>query len=161
MFGDEGSGYSIALSGLRAAAKAFDGRGEKTQLCDRFLQRLQLQKPDELIETIYSRSNDRSWLASLAETVCIAAEDNDSVASEIIQNEVSELAQMTLAVARRLQFDDDRFALALGGGVFRHSASLKAQFLNRLLCNSLHPEPVAEVSEPVTGAVILAREILD
>lgn len=160
LFGDEGSGYSIALSGLRAAAKAFDGRGEETQLCDRFLRQLQLQKPDELIEKIYSRSNERPWLASLAETVCIAADDNDSVAFRIIQNEVRELVQMTSAVARSLQFDDDRFPLALGGGVLIHSTFLRDLFILRLLDRDLHPEPVAEVTDPVSGALMLAREIL-
>jgi N-acetylmuramic acid 6-phosphate etherase len=160
LFGDEGSGYSIALAGLRAAAKAFDGRGDATQLCDRFLQQLGLQKPDELINSIYSRSNDRRRLASLAETVCIAADDNDSVASEIIQNEVKELVQMTSAVARNLQFDDDRFPLALGGGVLIHSTSLRELFLDRLVDSGLHPEPAAVVTEPIAGAVILARSFL-
>ncbi len=37
LLGDEGSGYAIALAGLRAAARAADGRAPATPLTDRLL----------------------------------------------------------------------------------------------------------------------------
>ena len=41
LFGDEGSGYAIALAGLRAAAQAADGRAPATRLLEGFLERFQ------------------------------------------------------------------------------------------------------------------------
>ena len=37
LLGDEGSGYDIAIKGLRAVARAADGRGRPTELTHRIL----------------------------------------------------------------------------------------------------------------------------
>src|SRR5207302_776208 len=53
LLGDEGSGYAIALAGLRAAARSADGRAQVTPLTDRLLAAYGLTRPQELIGAVY------------------------------------------------------------------------------------------------------------
>ena len=82
LLGDEGSGYAIALAGLRAAARAADGRAAATPLTDRLLAAFGLTRPEELIGVVY-RGGDRAALAALAPVVLEAADAGDAVAAEI------------------------------------------------------------------------------
>ena len=61
LLGDEGSGYWLALEGLRAACRAADGSASRTALLPAFLEKLQLGQPSDLIGMIYdlSRSEER------------------------------------------------------------------------------------------------------
>ncbi|HUR54577.1 MAG TPA: N-acetylmuramic acid 6-phosphate etherase, partial [Gemmataceae bacterium] len=72
LLGDEGSGYAIAIAGLRAAARSADGRAPATPLTDRLLAALGLTRPEELVAAVY-RGGDRAGLAALAPVVLEAA----------------------------------------------------------------------------------------
>jgi N-acetylglucosamine kinase-like BadF-type ATPase len=63
LLGDEGSGYAIALAGLRAAALAVDRRGRRTALVEGFMARLGVPKPVDLIPAVYRIANDRKAIA--------------------------------------------------------------------------------------------------
>ncbi|MBN1589615.1 MAG: N-acetylglucosamine kinase, partial [Pirellulales bacterium] len=80
LFGDEGSGYAVALAGLRAVAQAADGRGTDTKLVRAFLKRLNIDTPEGLILSVYPMAADRATIASLADVVTRAAADHDEVA---------------------------------------------------------------------------------
>ena len=59
LLGDEGSGYALALSGLRAAARAADGRAQATLLTDRLLAACGLSRPEDLVGIVY-QGGDRA-----------------------------------------------------------------------------------------------------
>ena len=63
LFGDEGSGYHIALACLRAASRAADGRGPQTILLPRTLEHFGITEPSELIPIVYSAKIDRPTIA--------------------------------------------------------------------------------------------------
>src|SRR5689334_17310708 len=52
LLGDEGSGYAIGLAGLRAVARAADGRGPATVLTDTLLGHWSLAAPQSLIQYV-------------------------------------------------------------------------------------------------------------
>ncbi|NUQ66541.1 MAG: N-acetylglucosamine kinase [Pirellulales bacterium] len=159
LFGDEGSGYWIALAALRAVAQAADGRGPQTRLVETVLERLGIRTPQELVSAVYPNAADRAWIASMAELVVEADREQDEIARTILDDAASQLAAMVAAVAYRLDFADRAFPLGLAGGVILRGGMtdrLKAQLRRRDLCPSaLHPVP-----EPVTGAVKLAYDLV-
>jgi N-acetylmuramic acid 6-phosphate etherase len=154
LLGDEGSGYAMALAGLRAAARAADGRGEATLLTERLLAAHGLTKPEQLIGVVY-RGGDRAALAALAPVVLDAAEDNDPVAKHIVRDAASELASATAAAARQLGFGMT-FPVAVAGGLFTASPRYLQRFLTALAARGFDADPVSLVTEPAEGAVKLA-----
>ena len=157
LFGDEGSGYAIALAGLRAAAKSADGRAPATQLVDALLRRLDLREPPELIPTVYRFADDRARIASLADVVTQAADEGDAQAQGLLDEAAGELAAMVAAVAQHLGFSHGAFPLALTGGVLLGSERLRRALEARLGSLGCGPASVACVREPVAGAVRLAQ----
>ena len=73
LFGDEGSGYAIGISALRAVMQAYDGRGPKTLLSELVLERFALHTPTELVRTLYGEQSPRLTVASLTDLVEQAA----------------------------------------------------------------------------------------
>ena len=161
LFGDEGSGYAIAVAGLRAAAQAADGRAPATRLLTAFLEHLQLPSPEMLIPIVYRIAGDRAAVAALADVVLKTAGQNDATAREILDQAARDLAQLVAAVARRLGLAGAAFPLAFSGGVLVGSTRLQICLASYLAELGLRPDPVVHVAAPVAGAVKLAFESLE
>lgn len=158
LFGDEGSGYWIAMSALRAVAASVDGRGRATLLVDRLLGALQLDEPSQLVSAVYGSTLDRAALAALAPIVLDLAMEQDDAAKVIALAAVLELAAMVAAVSRQLDLVE--FPLALAGGVLSGSPFIRFSLEQHLLEEGLVPKTVNTVPEPAVGAVRLAAESL-
>ncbi len=154
LLGDEGSAYSIAVKGLRIAAKSSDGRSKPTSMLDLFLGALGGKGPRDLISL--TRNLDRPGIAGLARAVFDAASAGDEAALGILDEEAAELALMVLAVSARLGLDEVR--LGLVGGCFKSAAYVRS--LRRAL-SARTAGPAVEIVEgvrpPGEGAAILAR----
>ncbi len=159
LFGDEGSGYAIALSGLRCAGQMADGRRPRSRLLGLFLERLSLRHPSELISTIYSDSTNRATIAGYAQVVFQAADAGDDVAEAIELQASVDLSELVIAIADGLGFRDS-FALGLTGGVLVRRDAVRANLLDQLARKGLTPKPTL-VADPVLGAVRIARQALD
>ena len=159
LFGDEGSGYALAVAGLRAAAQAADGRGPPTRLLDAILDHFHLDAPEELVPAVYPLANNRPRIAELAETVLAVADAGDATASGIVDEATGQLACMIAAVAARLDLLRETIPLALAGGVLVGSRLLRARLQDKLRALGLQAGPVAVVHEPVLGALKLASEV--
>ncbi len=151
VFGDEGSGYQIALAGLQAAAKAADGRGPQTELLTAFLNHFQISEPSRLIAKIYGDKLKREEIARLASVVFSCM--NDHCANNILEESASELAKIVETLAAILDLNMNDSPLALAGGVFVHQPVFVERLLKRLALTS---ENVTLVNEPVAGAVVIA-----
>jgi len=157
LFGDEGSGYSLTVAGLRAAAQAADGRGPQTQILDRFLPALEIETPAEMVKAVYAFADDRGRVASLSKVVTEAAAAGDEVANRIVDNAAEQLALMVQAVARTVDLSAAMFPLALTGGVFCATPTLRSDLAKHLLQLGLAANPITIVEQPVSGAVKLAQ----
>jgi N-acetylglucosamine kinase-like BadF-type ATPase len=160
LLGDEGSGYAVALAGLRAAARAADGRGPETALLAALLDRLAADEPARLIERVYEPSMTRARIAGLAAAVFELA-GTDPVATEIVRTAASDLAELVVTLAARLQLPAGAYDLILAGGILVHHPSLRDTLLERLHSAGWPPGRQCLVTEPVRGAVALARMAAD
>jgi N-acetylmuramic acid 6-phosphate etherase len=124
LVGDEGSAYWIGVEGLRAAARAHDGRGPATALEDLLVSHLGLSDADALVTLIYADASGSKGqvvprLANLAPLVSHAARGGDTVAQAILQEAGRRLSNTLNAVVRGLNMTNEAFEAVLMGGVLR------------------------------------------
>lgn len=100
-FGDEGSGAWLGLAGLRAAARAHDGRGPATRLCEAAWQ--QFGSPEALALKLSMNDNPARVAAAFVPAVARAGECADPVAVGLIHAAATALAQSALAGAAALK----------------------------------------------------------
>ncbi|HLJ94296.1 MAG TPA: BadF/BadG/BcrA/BcrD ATPase family protein, partial [Gemmataceae bacterium] len=156
LIGDEGSAYALVQAGLRAIARAADGRDAATDLTQRFLTQIGLERPEELVRVIYRGNPDRTVFASWAPLILDAAEAGDAVALGIMEAAGRQLAHTVAAVARALGLNRHAVPLALSGGVLLASSSYRCRVLTALESLGIQPNPVTVVHEPAEGALRLA-----
>ena len=157
LLGDEGSGYAIAVAGLRAAARAADGRAEPTQLVSRLQERLQVSNPQGFIEAIYRSDIHRRQIADLADVVFSAAQASDRAAQQIIALAATELADLVRTLVEKLKLPTGQYPLAMAGGILLNFPELRAMLEYHLANTPAAPGPVSLEPEPVRGAVAIAR----
>ncbi len=154
LLGDEGSGYDIAIKGLRAVVRAADGRGGSTDLTNRILNALKLDAADELIRWTHAVSRDT--IAELSKVVFDAARSSDTIAEQIIDDATDELACAASSVMKQLVFDGT-FDIVLSGGNLVHqpmfAEKLRRQFARLAPNASVH----LPTHDPAYGAVLLAQ----
>ncbi|MEO2026103.1 MAG: BadF/BadG/BcrA/BcrD ATPase family protein [Fuerstiella sp.] len=155
LFGDEGSGYSIAMAGLQAAAQAADGRGEKTLLLNGFMERFGVRTPAGLIESVYGAALSRQQLAACC-TVVFEAAPNDDVAQEVLDTAGTELSEMVTTLAQKLGFESSSFPLGLAGGVLLNQPTFRSDVIGRIGISS---DRVVDVPCPVAGALMIASRL--
>jgi len=119
LLGDEGSGYDIAVRGLRAACRAVDGRGPTTSLVGRYLDWLGTDDLRQIVGRVYGGALDRRAIAAMCPFVFDAAHAGDAVAGRILGRAGTELALSALTCVRALGMDRDKFDVVASGGVLR------------------------------------------
>lgn len=124
LLGDEGSGYDIGLSGLRAAARAADGRAKASELLPRLMAEIGLSRSEELIA--WASRAPKTAFAALAPTVCELAIAGDEVAAQIVAAAVASLAAHVDALLARLAPWSSPPGLALAGGLLAPGGPLRA-----------------------------------
>ncbi len=153
LLGDEGSGYWLGLSALKAVAQAIERRAAETSLTKIVLHELNLEKPRDLIRWLYMEPRNVE-IAQLAPLVIEQADAGDAVASGLVADAVQHLAGHVTALREILDFPDAPIAFA--GGLLTHPNALSLG-----LCRHLHlPAIPVPRYAPVIGAVLLALDML-
>jgi N-acetylmuramic acid 6-phosphate etherase len=145
LLGDHGSGYWIAITGLRAAIREYDRHGRINQRLGRALRRLCLNSPDELVDWIRSASKD---------TVAALAVDMLEGDAGLMLQAASFLAQDCHAVALKLGLEKPK--VALSGGVLRHNRKLAILVGNRVRTMLPGAKVIRAPNESAIGALKLA-----
>lgn len=117
ILGDEGSGYSIGLSGIKAAIRSFENCGEKTLLIDECLRYFSTDNIYDLIDLYYDKKVSRKTTAAFAEKVIALAEKGDTVARNTVENEAKLLAETVIALLKNAE---KHIPIGLWGGIFQH-----------------------------------------
>lgn len=153
VLGDEGSGYWLGLSALKAVSQASERRAAKTTLTEIVLHELNLEKPRDLIRWLYAEPRNAE-IAQLAPLVIEQADVGDAAANQLVTEAIKHLAEHVTALSDILNFPDAPIAFA--GGLLTHPNALSSG-----LCRHLHlptiPDPCYP---PVIGAVLLALDVL-
>ncbi len=151
LIGDEGSGYALGVSALRAYAHALDG-GPETALRARIAEEFGIRDTTELFYRVYE---EKMPLQRLAPLVVRAAEEGDEIALDIVQTQARELAEQVRWLADRA--DKVTPQIAFLGGVANHPfyrTVLKNAVLEKLGGWSI----IQPKNRPVVGAWRLARQ---
>jgi N-acetylglucosamine kinase len=157
LLGDEGSGYWIGREGLRAVARAGDGRGPATGLADRLLSHLGLADAGDMIGHVYAERFGVSQVAALAPLVGQAASDGDVVAQEILRQAGWHLGQTLRAVIVGLHMAPQAFDVALAGGVLKTQGTVRATVKAMLAEIAPRARAIAPRHDAAYGAALLAR----
>ncbi len=140
LLGDRGSGFDIAVHGLRHCLRTFDVEHRTLPLARAFLRELGLNSLNDLVH--WAQDADKLAIAKLAPMVFEAAEAKDSNIDIILDVCARRLAEYAGAVARRLDFDEP--PVRLFGSVFVHQPKYVALFKENLEKHT--PRALVEVS---------------
>lgn len=153
---DEGSGTWIGRNAVSALLRAWDG--EQETCLDKYLLPLwQIQDADDLVaKCAKAGPNDFSRLFPAVQA---AAGAGDSIAQDLLAQAGAELATLAKLVARKLWPRTNHVRVAMAGGIFRNSPTVRIAFYN-----SIHAEwPASQVRlttlPPVLGAIMMARRM--
>jgi N-acetylglucosamine kinase-like BadF-type ATPase len=153
---DEGSGTWIGRKAVSALLRAWDG-DQETRLDKYLLPLWQIQDADDLVaKCARAGPNDFSRLFPAVQS---AAAAGDSIAQDLLAQAGVELATLAKLVARKLWPRTNHVRVAMAGGIFRNSPTVRIAFYN-----SLHAErPESQVRlttlPPVLGAIMMARRM--
>lgn len=156
VLGDEGSGYWIGRTAIRAVLRESDRRGPRTRLTDLLLKHFDVKRPQDLMHAVYYRGVKPPEIAALAPYVQEAFTQGDEVAAGIMDGTARELAGYAVTVARRLRMEDEPFTLLLSGGIFRGLHWLVQELPKRIRPDAPYVELRVLDCEPASGAVRLA-----
>jgi len=134
VLGDEGSAYHMALKGIKAALRGYDGLSEPTQLSASVMKFFDLKKMSDIIDKIYNPPFEKSVIAAFATELETTADEGDRVALEIIESEAKWLYKLAIAITRKCNTQN----LGYYGSVLNQnyrirsklSALLKEQFIS-------------------------------
>ncbi len=118
ILGDEGSGYSIGLSGIKAAIRAFEGCSNKSALINECLNYFSVDNIYDLIDLYYDKKVSRKVTAAFAKNVISLAENGDKTAENIVRIEAKLLAETVITLIKDSKKD---IPIGLWGGIFQHN----------------------------------------
>ena len=154
-FDDKGSGYDLGRKAIIAALRDYDGRGPYTQLSGRVCGALKLQD----ITRVVLRPLTPAEIAALFPVVLEAARRRDFVARRVCEEAGQDLAELALALLKRLGWARRIVPVVCAGGVFRASALIRRSFRHHLRKNAPGARVMLLRHPPVEGALALAREL--
>ena len=159
--GDWGGGYDLGLAAVSAAARSEDGRGPKTSLEQAVPEHFGVASPQELAEEIH-RGRILLRRAEELPPIVLAAAEHDAVAAGIVDRLAEEIVTMARVALRRLDLDNRRVEVLLGGGLLSGENGRLASSIEARL-HETHPQVVVHTSTapPIVGAALLALDQLD
>ncbi|AFZ24399.1 putative N-acetylglucosamine kinase [Cylindrospermum stagnale PCC 7417] len=160
ILGDEGSAYKIAVAGMQAALKSYDGREISTTLVEDFKQHLSLASIEDLIELIYRREWGVKEIAALAPVVDFAAASGDEIANQIIDDSVKELVKATATVIEAIFNSESVLEVVTTGSVWLGRCKIQERFAASIIKNFSFVRVIYPRYEPAIGAGLLALQRL-
>jgi N-acetylglucosamine kinase-like BadF-type ATPase len=156
VLGDEGSGYWIGRLALRAIVREADGRGHPTTLTERVLAHFSVERPEELLQTVYRQDFKPAAVAALATHVQQARDEGDAVATAILDWGAKELVGAAESVTKQLELTGEEFSFVLAGGMFKAVPWLRVEVSRLLPAIAPASRSILLEVEPAFGAVRLA-----
>ena len=135
ILGDEGSGYTIGLAGIKAAIRASENCGEETALISECLDYFSINNIYDLIDLYYEKKVSRKQTAAFARLVSKCCENGDKVSEYIIEDEAKQLSQTALGLLKNKNKD---ISIGLWGGVFQNNMFFRQEFADIMSQNGFN-----------------------
>ncbi|MFD9700131.1 N-acetylglucosamine kinase [Lentzea sp. NPDC059081] len=157
LFGDEGSGYWVAVNGLNAFSRMVDGRLPAGPLVDAMRTALGLAADFDAIDVVVNRwHGDRGKIANLSKVVVAAADAGDVAAAGVLRSAGEELALLVNVGRAALEFPAaHQVPVSYSGGMFG-SAHVLTSFRESLTHDF---DLRAPLLEPHIGAALHAARL--
>ncbi len=152
---DAGSGYDLGRKAIIAALRDYDGRGPYTQLTAKLCNALKI--PD--ITRVILLPLTPQDIAALFPLVLAAARRRDFVAQELCDEAGKDLADLAIALLKRLGWQRRIVPVVTAGGVFRASLRIRQAFKRHLRRKAPQARILLLRHPPVEGALALARDL--
>ncbi len=153
---DEGSGQWIGRTAVSAALRAHD-EDRNTTVPQSILEAWRLASREELVTT--ANAVPTPDFSVLFPSVLAAAESGDDLAIGILKRAGKELATLAQIVVRRIFLNAAEMPVAMVGGVFRSSTTVRKAFEDELRAGAIKVALNETVVDPVNGALDLVREL--
>ncbi len=156
LIGDEGSGYSIGRKALNAVSKASDGRGEETLISELLNAKMNSGSANGIISEVYKEKLD---VASVAKIVIAAAEEEDAIAENILDEEADELVLHIKSVLIKIQ--SDILNVAFSGSLIDNKNFYSDLLKQKIKYTLPNVKVIKPASSPVDGAILFAKRLAD
>jgi len=160
---DEGSGHWIGRRAVSAILSARD-QGVETAFTATILREWKLTTIDELVQ--HANSTPPPDFPRLFPIVLRAADQDDSIARELLADAGTKLAALATVVIRRLAlpasaeiFPVATLPIAMTGSVFRQSSVVRQIFYNTMQKSFPGIDVRQDLADPVEGALARARAL--
>ncbi len=160
---DEGSAHWIGAAAVSALLRVIDHTEEGRTTAEGSLLFGEMKAVWGLgsVDELASAANATSRFARLFPAILTAAGAGDPLAQRVLAQAGRELAQLATIVVRRLFVNANgnlpTELLAMAGGVFRHSSTVRDVFRDELRQLDSRLEVNPQVVDPVLGALQMAR----
>ena len=163
LFGDEGSGYWIAVQGLNAFTRMSDGRLTRGPLYGMIRETFSLAEDLDLSGLLTGNAETaRDSVAALSRLVVAAVDQGDDAARQILAAAAGELVKVVDAIARDLAFaPDETIPVSYSGGVFRSGEAVLRPFAAALDASPLDFALQTPSFDPTVGAALYAANRAD
>ena len=153
---DEGSGTWIGRKAVSALLRAWDSN-QDTCLDKFLLPAWEIENADDLVRKC-ARATPNEF-SRLFPAVQKAAAAGDFLAQDLLTQAGMELATLARIVAHRLWPRTNHVRVAMAGGIFRNSPTVRVAFYNHL--HAERPESRVRLTTlpPVMGAIAMARRM--
>jgi N-acetylglucosamine kinase-like BadF-type ATPase len=142
LIGDEGSGFDIGVSAVRAVLRAWDGRARETALSAPVLDATGSSAPPDIVR--FAATATKAQVAALAPIVLAAAAAGDAAARTICQQAEAALVELAVTAAAKARRAAPRIAMA--GGLIEPGGPL-------------HDSIAAALRRALPGADLLERRV--
>lgn len=153
LLGDEGSGYDIAIQGIKAAVRSLDPGRRETPLTKALFTFFGSDSLTALTEKFYDPPMERSRIAAFCGEVCNCADNGDEAAVSVLTRAAEQLSEnVNLLIGKT-----GSGTVGIYGGVFEHSplfVRLFSSFVRSGVKIGFPPLP------PHVGAVIAAYKAI-
>ncbi len=149
ILGDEGSGYSIGLCGIKAAIRAAENCGPATELLAECLDYFAIDNIYDLIDLYYEKKVSRKKTAGFAKALCKCCENGDPVAKIILEDEADLLSKTALGL---LKNKNKEIPIGLWGGIFQNNLFFRNKFTEIIKQNKFNNVKLIDFT-PEVGAI--------
>lgn len=149
ILGDEGSGYSIGLNGIKSAIRAAENCAPETALLGECLDYFSINNIYDLIDLYYEKKVSRKKTAAFARLVSKCCENGDAAAKSILEYEAEQLSQTALGLLKDKKKD---ISIGLWGGVFQNNMFFRHTFSDIMSQNGFNNVKLIDFT-PEIGAI--------
>lgn len=125
LFGNEGSGFIIAMQAIRYCFRAYEGSEPPTAMLKDMLEFFDVYSPKELPEKFFDPATERGKISAFAGRVFSCASAGDEAAKAIIAQQAKLLAGTTKNLIKDFPKDT---VVGLWGGVFVNNRRFRNKF---------------------------------